>query len=159
MKIQLTISINFISSNDFEETGTMHTKSGNIDIMIGNETNEIIKEIFPSLLQKYQKGLKEKMKGSEFVFDSDYLLYYELHKINLNRSGSYIDSPQLLKNKKAKINTKNNDDKCFQYALTGAQIIKITKTIQKEYQKSSLLLTSIIGRNKLSTTPKRLEKV
>ena len=100
MKIQLTISINFISSNDFEETGTMHTKSGNIDIMIGNETNEFIKEIFPSLLQKYQKGLKEKMKGSEFVFDSVYLLYYELHKINLNRSGSYIDSPQLLKNKK-----------------------------------------------------------
>ena len=100
MEIQLTISVNFISSNDFEETGTMHTKSDNIEIMIGNETNEIIKEIFPSLLQKYQKGFEEKMKGSEFVFGSVNLLYHELYKINLNRCGSYIDSPEMLKNKK-----------------------------------------------------------
>ena len=113
MEIQLTISVNFISSNDFEETGTMHTKSDNIEVMIGNETNEMIKEIFPSLLQKYQKGLEEKMKGSEFVFGSVNLLYHELYKINLNRGGSYIDSPELLKNKKTTINPKNNDDKCF----------------------------------------------
>ena len=30
----------------------------------------------------------------------------------------YIDSPQWLKNKKSTINPKNNDDKCFQYAVT-----------------------------------------
>ena len=40
------------------------------------------------------------------------------YKISLNRSGSYIDSPKRLKNKKATINPKNEDDKCFQYALT-----------------------------------------
>ena len=42
---------------------------------------------------------------------------YNLHKIPLNRSGSYIDSPKWLKNKQATI---NNDDKCFQYAVTVA---------------------------------------
>ena len=47
-------------------------------------------------------------------------MYYKLHKISLNRDGSYIDSPEWLKNKKATINPKNNDDKCFQYALTVA---------------------------------------
>ena len=40
--------------------------------------------------------------------------------ISLSRGGSYIDSPQWLKNKKATINLKNNDDKCFQYASTIA---------------------------------------
>ena len=42
-KIKLTLAINFMSSNDSEETRTMHTKSHNIEIMMGNETDEIIK--------------------------------------------------------------------------------------------------------------------
>ena len=46
------------------------------------------------------------MSGNEFVFDSIDLLHYNLHKISLNRSGSYIDSPKWLKNKKVKINSK-----------------------------------------------------
>ena len=60
--------------------------------MIGSETDEIIEEHFNFLLQKYQRGLEEPMKGSEFVFDSIDLLYYKLHKISLNQNGSYIDS-------------------------------------------------------------------
>ena len=60
------------------------------------------------------------MRGSEFVYDSVDALYYNLNKVSLIRSGSYIDSPKWLKNKKATINPKNNDDKCFQYALTVA---------------------------------------
>ena len=53
------------------------------------------------------------MRGSEFVFDSVNSLYYKLHKIGLNRGGSYIDSPKWLKNEKVAINPKNNDDKYF----------------------------------------------
>ena len=60
------------------------------------------------------------MKRSEFVFDSVNLLYNKLHKISLSRGESYIDSPKWLKNKKATQNPKNNDGKCFQYALTVA---------------------------------------
>ena len=60
------------------------------------------------------------MRGSEFVFDSVDSLYYKLQKISLNRDVSYIDSPKWLKDEKATINPKNNDDKCFQYALAVA---------------------------------------
>ena len=60
------------------------------------------------------------MKGSEFAFDGFNVLYYDLNKIRLNRGKSYIDSPKRLKNKKVTINLKNNDDKCFKYALTVA---------------------------------------
>ena len=88
--------------------------------MMGNERDEIIDELFESLLQRYQEGLEESVKGSEFVFDSIDLLYYKLHKISLNRGGSYIDSTELLKNKNATINPKNNDGKYFQFAITEA---------------------------------------
>ena len=88
--------------------------------MMGNERDEIIDELFEPLLQRYQEGLEESVKGSEFVFDSIDLLYYKLHKISLNRGGSYIDSTEWLKNKKATINPKNNDGKYFQFAITEA---------------------------------------
>ena len=112
------MQINFISSKDSKETPAMHTKSSNIEIMMSNETDEIIKKLFDSLLQKYQDGLEESMRGSEFICDSVDLLYYHLQKIDLKRNRSYIDSTEWLKNKKATTNPKNNDDNCFQYALT-----------------------------------------
>ena len=120
-KIQLSMEINFISSKpDSDETRIMHTKSNNIEIMIGSDTDEVIEELFKSLLRIYQKNLEEKISGSEFVFDGVNALYYDLNKISLNRGELYIDSPEWIKNKKATINPKNDDDKCFQYALTIA---------------------------------------
>ena len=59
------------------------------------------------------------IRGSEFAFDYVQLLHYKCHKINLNRGGSYIDSPYWIKSKKATMNPINkNDNKCFQYAIT-----------------------------------------
>ena len=98
----------------------MHTKNDNIEIMIGNKTDEIIKKLFKSLLQKFQEGLEKSREGSEFIFDNVDLLYYKLHRTSINRGRSYIDSPEWLKNKKTTINPKNNDDKCFQYGVTVA---------------------------------------
>ena len=99
----------------------MHTKSNNVEIMIGSNTDEIIKDLFKSFLQKYQEGLEESMRGSEFVYDSVDVLYYNFNKLSLSRGGSYIDSPKWLKNKKATINPQNKkDDRCFQYAVTVA---------------------------------------
>ena len=60
------------------------------------------------------------MKGSEFEFDGVNFLYYGFNEISISRDGSYIDSPQWLKNEKSTINPKNNDYKCFQYAVTLA---------------------------------------
>ena len=62
----------FLSSKDSKETYTMRTKSDNINIIMGSKTDEIIGELFESLLQSYQ--------GSEFVFYRVNLLYYELLK-------------------------------------------------------------------------------
>ena len=72
------------------------------EIMKGSDTDEIIKLLFESFLKKYEEN------------------FYDFNKTSINRDGLYIDSPQWLKNKKSTINPKNNDDKCFQYAVTLA---------------------------------------
>ena len=70
---------------------------------------------------RYQIGLATSMWSSDFIFDCVYLLYYKCHEINPNCGGSYIDSPQWIKNKKATtypIIKKGN--KYFQYPATIA---------------------------------------
>ena len=54
-KIQLIMKINFISSKYFIDTRDMHSKSDNIEIMVGVDNNEIIKNLFNSLLQRIKK--------------------------------------------------------------------------------------------------------
>ena len=66
-KIQLTAEINFISLKPgSDETRIMYTRSDNEEFMNGDDTNEIIKELFKSFLQKYEENLQEKMRGSDF---------------------------------------------------------------------------------------------
>ena len=52
------------SSKDSKETRTVHSESKNIEIMIGNETDITIEELFYSLSQKYQRSLEESIKGN-----------------------------------------------------------------------------------------------
>ena len=68
--------------------------------MINDEADEVMKELFLSLKNRYQNNL-ESMKGNEFVFDYVQLLYYKCHNINSSGGGSYIDSPDWIKYKKA----------------------------------------------------------
>ena len=63
-KIQLTAQIYFISLRPgSDETRVTHTRSVNEEFMNGSDTDEIIKELFKSLLQRYQENLQEKMRG------------------------------------------------------------------------------------------------
>ena len=55
----------------------MHTKSCNIEILMGSETNDIIEELRKSILENYHEG-EESLRGSEIVRDSIVLLCYHL---------------------------------------------------------------------------------
>ena len=133
LKIQLTTQINLISSRPgSDEIRVMHTRSVNEEFMNGSDTDEIIKELFKSLLQRYQENLQEKMRSSDFVFDGVNFSYYDFNKISISRGGSYIHSLKWLKDEKSTINLKNNDYKCFQYAVTLAlNLDKINKNSQR----------------------------
>ena len=60
----------------------MHSESDNIEIMISDDADEVIKKRFDSLKNRYQNNI-ESMRSSECVFDYVQLLYYKFYKINL----------------------------------------------------------------------------
>ena len=114
------MSVNFVSSNDTGEIRTIFVWSDNEEIRSGNETDDIIKRLLKSFLTNYQNEEKILRNGSNFVFESVDLLSYHIHKTNLKRGKSYIKSPEWILNKRATINPKNKDNKCFQYSITVA---------------------------------------
>ena len=70
----MTAEINFISLKPgSNETRIMHMRSDNEEFMNGSDTAEVIKLLFESFLQKYEENLQEKMKGSDFEFDVEFI--------------------------------------------------------------------------------------
>ena len=143
-KIQINMYVNFVSSNDTGEIRTAFVWSDNEEIRLGNEADDNIKRLINSFLNNYQKDELILINRSNFVFESVGLLSYHIHKTSLKRENSYIKSPEWIANKKATINPRNEDDKCFKllhYIKTNL------KTIQKEYQVCIIsFLMNIIGR-------------
>ena len=88
-KLQLTTENNFIHSIDHDDERVMNSKSGNIEIMINDEADEVIKERFDSLKNRSRKKILNQKKVVSF---SSIMFFYKYHKINWNCGGSYIDS-------------------------------------------------------------------
>ena len=145
-KIQLNMGVNFISSNDTGEVRTFLVRSDNEEIRSGKEANHIINGLLKSFLSNYQNEEKILRNGSNFVFESVNILYYNIHNIKLKRGKSYIKSPEWILYKIGTKNPKNKGNKCFQYSITVALNHQKMKTIQKEYQILNSLLTNIIGK-------------
>ena len=53
-----------------------------LEIQFYDKTDNVIEEIFQSLLSRHQIGLETSLRGSDFILDCDCLLYYKCHKIN-----------------------------------------------------------------------------
>ena len=119
-KIQLSMQVSFISPIN-EETDIMHSKSDNIEIMRGIDTNNVVNRLSESFKQRYQESLETRMRGSSYVFNHVKLLEYHFHKISLSRGSSYIPTLEWIANKKCTINPKNTkDDRCCLYAIVIA---------------------------------------
>ena len=73
------------------------------------------------------------IKRSNFVFESVDLMDYKLHRVRLNRGGSYMKSPEWLENKKATTNPKNkNDDECLRWSTISA--LNYNDIMKKEFE-------------------------
>ena len=72
-KIHLKMKINAMLSKDNDKKLPMHAKSNNKKKY---DWKEMIRELFNSLLHRYEVGLEQLMIGSNFVFDyANGLLY------------------------------------------------------------------------------------
>ena len=80
------------------------------------DVNEVVSELIQSLISKYQDKLETSIRASDFVSNSVKLMHYKCHKVNYKRDGSYNDSSDLMKNKKATINPNSKGNKCFKCA-------------------------------------------
>ena len=52
-KIHLTLKINFMPSKDNNKIHLMYSKSDNVEIVTGFDSDEIIEELFHSFLHRY----------------------------------------------------------------------------------------------------------
>ena len=86
---------------------------------MGNEKDDIIKRLLNSFLTNYQNEETILRNGNSVVFESLDLSYC-IHKTSLKRGKPYIKSPELVLTKRATINPKNKDNKCFHYSITVA---------------------------------------
>ena len=45
--------------------------------MLNNKADEVIEKFFESVLHRYRNGLEASMRGTDFIFDCIFLLYYK----------------------------------------------------------------------------------
>ena len=82
--------------------------------------HDIIKGLLNSFLNNYQKEEIVLRNGSNFVFNSVDLFSYYIHETSMKRGKSYMKTPEWVVNKRATINPKRKNNKCFQYPIAVA---------------------------------------
>ena len=159
-KIKISMRIIFVSFTDANETREMHTKSDNIAIMRGVETEYVINELFDTFRKRYQKRLETKMRGSSLTFESIDLLEHHLHKVSSNRGSSCTESPEWIQNKRVTINSKNTkDNNCFQYAVIAALNRQNIDHHPERISKLKPFINNYNWKDRVSITFERLEKI
>ena len=75
--------------------------------------NDVVNELFESLLLRYQDNLEISMRRSDFIFDLVTIKHFKCHRVTFKCGGSYIGSPAWLKYYKGTASPQNGENKCF----------------------------------------------
>ena len=137
-KIQLVTKNNFISVKDFEDTRTIFSKSGPVEIFMDSDTENIIHTLFNTILNRIQLAVETKNeRGSGFTHDSVRLLCYQFQRRDIRRGGSYTVSLDWIPSKKATTNPEHEkDNKGFLWAIVaGLNYNKINENELKKLLK------------------------
>ena len=119
-KIQLVIAIHFIHL-DKNDIITLYVKSKNIICISSDDTSIIVDELLESLSKYYHEKSMIARTDSSYIFHSVHELNIHFRIVDLKRTGTYIQSPKWLVDKKATVNPKNTKDNyCFAFASTIA---------------------------------------
>ena len=87
-------------------------------VLEGTNENDTYDEMVEEILEEIDKT--RDAEGSGWRFEKVIKLVLHTTKWDTINAGSYIELPQALKNKKAIINMKNQDDKCFMWSVLRA---------------------------------------
>ena len=100
-----------------KEKFAFHSKGLKL-ILEGTDENELYNEMVEEIEEEIQKT--QDAEGSGWVFQKVEKLVLHTTRWDPINVGSYIDLPPFLKNKKAIINMKNQDEKCFMWCVLRA---------------------------------------
>ena len=78
------------------------------------------------IIASFEKYMNE---SSQWVFHSSLKLFLNISKTKLLNASSYIPLPKMLSDKKALINPKNEDQKCFLWCVAIDEILKINPNL------------------------------
>ena len=82
-----------------------------------NNLDQIVLEIINNISYHIENHV---LLNSRFVFKDVLYMDINIHQLNLTRGSSYLPLPNWLASKKAMINPKNADQKCFKWAVIDA---------------------------------------
>ena len=106
-----------MTQGEREEEFAFHSKGLKL-ILEGTDENEIYDEMTVEILEEVDKT--REAEGSGWKFEKVIKLVLHTTRWEPVNAGSYIELPQELKNRKAIINMKNQDDKCFMWCVLRA---------------------------------------
>jgi hypothetical protein len=99
--------------------------------MINIVSQNNIKEIIPNIINEFEEDLTRTHNGSKWVFVKFLKFTISTQKFKSVFGKSYIKLPQILINKKACVNIKNTDDKCFEWCLIASRVYDGIKSKDK----------------------------
>ena len=82
-----------------------------------NDIDSVVRNMINHMAQQVENPA---LRDSKFVFDNIMHMDISVHRLNLTRGSSYIPLPDWLAKKKAIINPKNLDLKCFKWSVIAA---------------------------------------
>ena len=106
-----------MTQGEREEKFAFHSKGLKL-VLEGTNENDIYDEIVEEILEEIDKT--RDLEGSGWKFEKVIKLVLHTTRWETVNAGSYIELPQALKNRKAIINMKNQDDKCFMWCVLRA---------------------------------------
>ena len=118
----------------FNESYKYYESRGDKDKQLSIEQHLVV-------IKPYLSDLIRLLYNFVFVIESVDLLSYQIHKTSLKRGYSYIKSPEWMAIKKAIINPKNKNDRCFEYFVAVALRHKEVKSHPERIQGNHYLFS------------------
>ena len=130
IRSQTTTWIKFVKDNEYVN---LAFNSRMTPVYALNDISEIVRSMINHMAQQVENPA---LRDSKFVFDSVIHMDISIHRLNLTWGSGYIPLPAWLTKKKAIINPKNLDMKCFKWSVIGA--LK-WREIDRDHQRVSKL--------------------
>ena len=107
----------FMTQGERKVEFAFHSKGLKL-ILMETDENEIYDEMVEEIEEEMQKA--EDAEGSGWQYEKVIKLVLHTTRWDPINAGSYIDLPEVLKNKQAIINMKNQDEECFKWCVLRA---------------------------------------